>query len=90
MATQSAPSAEPEDNKVIKRYLTGDLGEDMSADLNYTVKRLIRGLTSDNHAVKQGYFLATSAVLARFKKPIDGLKLLIMISEETKTSKTMK
>ena len=75
---------------MIKRYLTGDLGEDMSADLNYTVKRLIRGLISDNHAVKQGHFLATSAVLSRFKKPIDGLKLLKLITEETKTSKTMK
>jgi len=32
----------------------------MSADLNYTLKRLIRGLTSSNHAVKKGYFLASS------------------------------
>ena len=70
--------------------MTGDLGENMSADLNYTIKRLIRGLTSDNHAVKQGYFLATSTVLSRFKKQIDLMKLLKQISEETKTSKSMK
>lgn len=46
-----------------KKYLTGDLGDSMSADLNYALKRLVRGLCSENHAVKQGYFLATSQVL---------------------------
>jgi len=35
-----------------KKYLTGDLGDGMSADLNYALKRLIRGLSSENHAVK--------------------------------------
>ena len=34
------------------RYLKGDLGEDMSADLNYTLKRCVRGLCSENHQVK--------------------------------------
>lgn len=62
----------------------------MSADLNYTVKRLIRGLSSDNHAVKKGYFLATSQVLSRFRKLIDPMKLLKFVTEETKTTKMMK
>ena len=48
------------------KYLTGDLGEDLSADLNYTLKRLIRGLCSDNHFVKKGFFLASVMVLSRF------------------------
>lgn len=34
------------------KYMTGDLGEKVSADLNYTLKRLIRGLYSENHQVK--------------------------------------
>lgn len=62
----------------------------MSADLNYSIKRLVRGLTSDNHAVKQGHFLATATVLSRFRKSIDVMKLLKLITEETKTSKSMK
>jgi len=45
------------------KYLTGDLGEGLSADLNYTLKRLIRGLCSDNHLVKKGFFLASVMVL---------------------------
>ena len=35
-----------------KKYTTGDLGDKVSADLNYTLKRLIRGLYSENHSVK--------------------------------------
>lgn len=42
-----------------EKYLKGDLGDGMGADLNYTIKRLIRGLTSENHATKKGYFLAS-------------------------------
>ena len=49
------------------KYQTGDLGEGMSADLNYTLKRLVRGLSSENHAVKRGFFLATVEVVRRFK-----------------------
>jgi len=41
------------------KYTTGDLGEGMTADLNYALKRLIKGLCSNNHAVKKGFFLAT-------------------------------
>ena len=77
-------------NALKAKYSTGDLGEGMTADLNYALKRLIRGLCSDNHAVKKGYFLASSQVLARFKKQIDAMKLLKFITEETKTSKIMK
>ena len=47
-------------NALKAKYSTGDLGEGMTADLNYALKRLIRGLCSDNHAVKKGYFLASS------------------------------
>ena len=39
----------------------------MSADLNYTLKRLVKGLTSDNHLVKKGFFLAAVEVVRRFK-----------------------
>lgn len=42
-----------------KKYLTGDLGANMAPDVNYTLKRLVRGLISDNHAVKRGFFLAS-------------------------------
>lgn len=62
----------------------------MSADLNYALKRLIRGLSSDNHAIKQGFFLATAQVLSRFRKQIDSMKLLKFVTEETKISKGMK
>lgn len=75
---------------LMKKYLTGDLGDGMSADLNYALKRLVRGLCSENHAVKQGYYLATSQVLSRFRKQIDSMKLLKFVTEETKVSKGMK
>ena len=42
-----------------KKYMTGDLGANMAPDVNYTVKRLVKGLISDNHAVKRGFFLAS-------------------------------
>ena len=35
-----------------KKYSKGDLGDKMSADLNYSIKRLVRGLYSENHSVK--------------------------------------
>jgi hypothetical protein len=54
-------SDDPKDEvgQLYKKYLTGDLGDGMSADLNYAIKRLMRGLCSENHAVKQGFFLAS-------------------------------
>ena len=45
--------------KLYKKYSTGDLGDQMSPDLNYTLKRLMRGLNSDDHTVKRGFFLVT-------------------------------
>ena len=66
------------------------MGKEMSPDLNYGLKRLIRGLVSENHLVKRGFFLATVEVLARFKKQIDMPKLIKFIKDETKTSTTMK
>ncbi len=47
-------SDDPNDEiaQLYKKYQTGDLGDGMSADLNYALKRLIRGLCSENHAVK--------------------------------------
>lgn len=72
------------------KYQTGDLGEFMSADLNYTLKRLVRGLSSENHIVKRGFFLATVEVLRRFKAQIDMVKLIRFMKEETKTVSTLK
>ena len=62
----------------------------MSADLNYTLKRLVKGLNSDNHLVKQGFFLASVMVLNRFKNLIDFDKYIAFIKEETKTNSGMK
>ena len=73
-----------------KKYSTGDLGDKMSADLNYTLKRLVKGLNSDNHLVKQGFFLASVMVLNRFKGLIDFDKYIAFIQEETKTNSGMK
>lgn len=73
-----------------QKYLTGDLGDGMSADLNYTLKRLNRGLSSESHSDKRGHFLATVEVVRRFKAQIDMGKLIEFVQEETKTSATMK
>lgn len=62
----------------------------MSADLNYTLKRLVRGLNSENHTVKQGFFLASVMVLNRFKQLIDFEKYLKYVFNETKVNKGMK
>ena len=62
----------------------------MSSDLNYTLKRLVRGLSSENHTVKRGFFLAIVEVIRRFKAQIDMTKLIRYMKEETKTSSTMK
>lgn len=73
-----------------KRYMTGDLGQNMAPDVNYTLKRLVRGLCSENHAVKRGFFLASVQVLQRFKEAIEFQKYIDFILEETKTSEGMK
>lgn len=59
-----------------QKYLTGDLGDGMSADLNYTLKRLNRGLSSESHSDKRGHFLAAVEVVRRFKAQIDMGKLI--------------
>jgi hypothetical protein len=76
--------------KLQEKYLKGDLGDDMSADLNYTLKRLIGGVVSDNHQVKKGFFIALVAVLRRFKAQVDLPKFLTHVKEETKVTKLMK
>jgi hypothetical protein len=48
----TSKAAEDAEQALKKKYATGDLGEKVSPDLNYTLKRLIRGLFSENHAVK--------------------------------------
>lgn len=59
-STAKHPEKESEElATLMKKYLQGDLGENMPADLNYTLKRMVRGLSSDNHAAKQGYFLGS-------------------------------
>ena len=62
----------------------------MSADLNYALKRLVRGLASENHAVKQGFFLASVLVLGRFKALIDFEKYIKWMFGETKVNQAMK
>ena len=90
-STDSTAKADDKVEKSIKKkYLTGDLGEKVSADLNYTLKRLVRGLNSENHAVKQGFFLAGVLVLNKFKQQIDFDKYLKYAFNETKSASGMK
>lgn len=62
----------------------------MTADLNYSLKRLVGGLVSDNHQVKQGFFLASVLVLNRFKSFIDFDKYVAFLKEQTKCNAGMK
>ena len=62
----------------------------MTADLNYSLKRLVGGLCSDNHLVKQGFFLSSVMVINRFKGFIDFDKYISYILEETRTQSGMK
>jgi hypothetical protein len=54
------------------------------------LKRLIRGLYSDTHSVKQGYFMASVLVLSKFKNIIDFEKYLKHVFTETKIKKDQK
>lgn len=101
LATQRrrASSTDEKDEKVMKakmlaklqeKYLKGDLGDDMSADLNYTLKRLISGVISEDHTIKKGFFIALVAVLKRFKAQIDLQKFMVFVGEETKVTKLMR
>lgn len=78
------------ESSIRAKYQQGDLGAKMTADLNYALKRLVRGLYSDNHAVKQGFFLASVMVLNRFKDQIDCSMFLRFIKAETNTNEGMK
>ncbi len=49
-----------------EKYSNEDLGK-LTPDVNYTIKRLIKGMNSENHAVKKGFFLALASVLKTFK-----------------------
>lgn len=90
-STDSASKANEEAEKSIKaKYLTGDLGDKVSADLNYTLKRLVRGLYSENHQVKQGFFLTSVLVLSKFRAVIDFEKYLKHVFAETKVNQAMK
>eukprot|EP00347_Sterkiella_histriomuscorum_P004007 403362109 len=89
-SSSQTKEAEKAEQSLKKKYLTGDLGEKVSADLNYTLKRLVRGLNSDNHAVKQGFFLASVMVLNKFKNQIDFDKYLKHMFNETKVASGMK
>jgi hypothetical protein len=73
-----------------KKYSQGDLGDEMTADLNYSLKRLVGGLCSDNHLVKQGFFLASVMVINRFKNFIDFDKFIYYVQGETITNGGMK
>jgi len=98
MDSQASKDAEKKQNKIKQKaedsikqkYSQGDLGEKMSPDLNYALKRLVKGLNSDNHAVKQGFFLASVMVLNRFKAQIDFEKYVKFVNVETKTNAGMK
>jgi len=58
--------------------------------LNYTIKRLIGGICSDNAQIKRGFFLGAVSILKEFKQVIDVDKLIKYISAETKVSGGMK
>jgi hypothetical protein len=90
-SADNASKANEEAEKSIKtKYLTGDLGEKVSADLNYTLKRLIRGLYSENHQVKQGFFLTSVLVLSKFRSQVDFEKYIKHVFAETKVNQAMK
>lgn len=72
---------------LLKKYQSGDLGQ-ISADLNYTLKRLISGLSSELSVHKQGYFLTLVLLLKAFD--VDSKKLITYMLSETKDGKAMK
>lgn len=62
----------------------------MFADLNYTVKRLVKGLTSEDAQVKEGLYLGLVTVLRKFGSIIDTHKYISLIDHKTKTHNKMK
>jgi hypothetical protein len=87
---KKAQSEEKELISLRDKYLSGDLGDEMSPDLNYSLKRLVKGLTSENHAAKKGFFLGLVSVLSTFQKKINAMKLLSLMNDESKITKGMK
>lgn len=83
-------AASKDSKKENPKYSSGDLGDKVFADLNYTLKRLCRGLASENHAAKEGFFVALVFVLTRFKNLVDSEKLLKLILAQTKVNAQMK
>lgn len=83
MDLEESKEKEKAEATIKKKYMKGDLGQNMAPDVNYTLKRLVRGLISDNHAVKRGFFLASVQVLGRFKEAIEFQKYIDFIKAET-------
>uniref|UniRef100_A0A7S3KP36 Uncharacterized protein n=1 Tax=Euplotes crassus TaxID=5936 RepID=A0A7S3KP36_EUPCR len=71
---------------MLERYMKGDLGE-VSPDLNYTIKKLISGITEQIESFVKGYFLALTLIVQRFKDKIDFSKLINYAVDKTSLSK---
>jgi len=67
---------------ILQKYTNNDYGENISPDLNYTLSRLIKGMTSENNAAKEGFFITFSLLIARFPF-INPMSLLKTIVRET-------
>ena len=72
-----------------ERYAKNDLGN-LIADVNYALKRLVKGMNSENHAVKKGFFLALVEVLKAFHANVDEKRLITYIVRESKITASMK
>eukprot|EP01022_Parablepharisma_sp_SALTPOND_P019730 TRINITY_DN340_c3_g1_i1.p2 TRINITY_DN340_c3_g1~~TRINITY_DN340_c3_g1_i1.p2 ORF type:complete len:825 (+),score=188.64 TRINITY_DN340_c3_g1_i1:11932-14406(+) len=67
---------------IMKKYRNNDYGSNITEDLNYTLSRLIKGMSSDNNGVKEGFYIAFSLVLASFRS-ISPAALIKTIVRET-------
>jgi len=76
--------------EMLKKYSKGDFGTAVFADLDYSIKRIISGLSSENSEVKEGYFLVLVLLFKNFWVLFDKSKLINYIVEETKNSKALK
>jgi len=81
-ATGAAPTAT---TAILKKYRNDDFGHGITEDLNYTLSRLIKGMTAENNAVKEGFYMAFSLVLSTFHS-ISPISLLKTICRETAAS----
>ena len=72
-----------------EQYAKNDLGN-LIADVNYALKRLVKGMNSENHAVKKGFFLALVEVLKAFHANVDEKRLITYIVRESKITASMK